>query len=113
MKLNDIDIFIKRDEQLNYFLCMYINTKSHSRFSAGSHGIVEYFNLPEQYLYDNFSKFNGFIIKKELYRSSNGNCSKIIVDDIYFHTLQDIEKAKQWLINNLEYFLILKKLEGE
>lgn len=91
-----VNITIEYDSYVKgYYLFLVFNNGD---IATSDREIIEYFNLPDNYWYDNLLKLNGFHSKYK---------------EIYFRNEQDTINAKQWIIDNLDYFLILRKLGGE
>jgi hypothetical protein len=58
--------------------------------------IIKFFNIPEKYYFNTLLGFNATYMEEEL----------------YFKNKEDAIKTKQWFEDNLDSFLIAKKLEG-
>jgi hypothetical protein len=87
------NILIGHDSYCGYYLI--INPSGEHPQITADDMIIDYFNLPENYWFDNLAKFNSVLSED---------------DEIYFIKEEDCKKAKQWVEDNLDYFLILKKL---
>lgn len=90
-----MDIKIGKHPGYGYFL--RIHTSDESNLSSDE-DIINYFNLPQKYWFDKLLSYTS----AEMHSMG-----------VYFIKKEDCEDVQQWVEDNLDYFLILRKLGGE